>query len=823
MQLLPLSLAAFCLAAPSQILISGRVVDETGSGVASARVEVSPPGSSFPAASASSDPAGNFHLTVPSAGNYSLRVAREGFYVFNSQSAPLSESQNSLLVTLNHEQDFPEKVEVKASPPAIDPQQPAARQELNNTEIQAVPYAAPQDYRNALQLLNGVVPDNSGRFHFNGGAVNQANYVLDGFNISNPVNGQLDTRINIDTVQTMETLTSRFSADNGRGSAEVLNISSRMGDDHFRFNFTNFFPSISTESGLHINRLSPRIELSGPIKKGRIWFQNGMELYYTDDVVHGLPSRQNQTRALTTSDLTRIRADVTPGNILTAGFLWNLMDQTNNGLSFLNPIPTTIDARQTTYMSTIRDQQYFTGGALLEFGFADTRGYLRNLPQGDAVYQITPFGALGNYYSGVVRHFYRQQAIGDLFLPEQHWHGTHQLKFGLDVEREAFHETRMLHGYEILDASNTVARTVSFQGPPFERKENLEDAQYVQDHWSPRKELVVELGLRLEWNEIVRDMEVAPRVAVTWAPAALPDTKFSVGWGVYYDAISTELLANRSDLISLSTFYFSDGTSHGPVATSFLVNDRNLSTPKYGVGSLGVERKLPFHFLGRAGFMRRSSNNAFTFSAPNPIAAPDIYTGAQYALGNTRRDRYSAFDLTLKRTFANKYEWFLGYTHSSARTSAAVDYNLENPVFAAQSAGPLPWDAPERIHMWGWAPLPNASLPSALRFITDNTTAAYLVEYRTGFPFNVVDQEGFLMGLPGSRRLPDYFSINLHFERQFHAFHALWAWRVGADNITNNGNANYVNNVFGTPQFLTYARGQARAVTMRFRLLSRSK
>ena len=50
-----------------------------------------------------------------------------------------------------------------------------------------------------------------------------------------------------------------------------------------------------------------------------------------------------------------------------------------------------------------------------------------------------------------------------------------------------------------------------------------------------------------------------------------------------------------------------------------------------------------------------------------------------------------------------------------------------------------------------------------------------------------------------------------------------WAWRVGADNITNNGNANYVNNVYGTPQFLTYARGQARAVTMRFRLLSRSK
>lgn len=823
MRRLPLILALGCFAAHAQIQLAGRVVDETGGGVGGARIEVATDAGATPPVVAISDPAGNFHLALPSPGGYSLRVSREGFYVFSTTSQALPEASRQLIVTLNHQQEFPEKVEVKASPPLIDPQQPAARQELNNTEIQAVPYAAPQDYRNALQLLNGVIPDNSGRFHFNGGAVSQTNYTLDGFNISNPVTGQLDTRLNIDTVQTMEALTSRFSADNGRGSAGVLNINSRMGDDHFRFNWTNFIPSISTESGLHINKLSPRIEFSGPIKKGRVWFQNGLDLYYTDDIVHGLADRQNQTHSLTTSDLTHIRADLTPGNVLTAGFLWNLMNQTNLGLSFLNPAPTTTDSRQTTYMSTLRDQQYFHGGALLDFGLADTRGYLRILPQGDALYQITPFGATGNFYSGMVRHFYRQQATGNLFLPEQRWHGSHQLKFGFDFEREAFHEKRLLHDYEVLDTAMAITRFVTFQGPPFERGQNLESAQYVQDHWNPRKDLTFELGLRLEWNEIVRDLEVAPRVAATWAPSWLKETKFSAGWGIYYDAIRTELLANRSDLLSLSTFYLPNGIVAGPVATSFFVNDRALSTPRYTLASFSIERKLPFNFYGRAGYLRRATNNAFAFTAPNPIAAPDVYDGAQYALGNTRRDRYRAFDLTLRRTFLNRYEWFLGYTRSSAWTSAAVDYNLENPVFAAQSAGYLPWDAPDRVHMWGWAPLPNRSLPQMFRFLTNNTTAAYLIEYRTGFPFNVVDQSGFLLGNPGSRRFPDYFSINLHFERQFHAIHALWAWRVGADNITNNSNPNFVNNIFGGPQFLTYARGQARAVTMRIRLISRGK
>jgi hypothetical protein len=41
------------------------------------------------------------------------------------------------------------------------------------------------------------------------------------------------------------------------------------------------------------------------------------------------------------------------------------------------------------------------------------------------------------------------------------------------------------------------------------------------------------------------------------------------------------------------------------------------------------------------------------------------------------------------------------------------------------------------------------------------------------------------------------------------------------DNITNHLNANAVNNVIGTPEFLSYGRGQARAFAVRLRLLGR--
>jgi hypothetical protein len=194
---------------------------------------------------------------------------------------------------------------------------------------------------------------------------------------------------------------------------------------------------------------------------------------------------------------------------------------------------------------------------------------------------------------------------------------------------------------------------------------------------------------------------------------------------------------------------------------------------------------------------------------------------AVYNLSNTRIDRYDALDIGIRRTFKGQFEWFAGYTRSASRTNEAMDYSLESPVFGPQLPGPFPWDAPNRVHMWGWVPVPSRRFPGLLRFVTKNTTAAYLVEYRTGFPFSIVDQNGFQVGPPGSARYPDYFNVNLHFERKFMAMHYLWAWRFGFNNLTNNGNPVTVNNIIGTPEFRTYGRGQVRAFSVRLRMLGR--
>jgi hypothetical protein len=809
---------ACCASLYAQVAVTGRVVDENGGPVGGAQVSWRNAGGGV--ITASSDLAGNFRAALPAAGEYVLRVERPGFFVFTDGRHAVEAGMQQVTIRLNHLQDFADKIDVTYSPPAIDPQQTSERKELANTEIQSVPYPAPQDFRNALPLLNGVVQDNAGRVHFNGGDTNQANYTLDGFNISDPVTGRLETRVNIESIQSMDLESSRYAADNGRGSTGVLDLKTRMGDDRWRFGGTNFIPGVATDSGVYINKWTPRLEFSGPIVKGRAWFHNGFDAFYNVDSVSGLPHGENRTSGLSGSDLSRFHVNITPANILTASFLYNLTDTNRNGLSILNPAETTTNIRQATYMSTIRDQHYF-GGALLDVGFADTRGLLRNPARGDLVYEITPSGNRGNYFSGVNRHWYRQQETANLFLPTVHFHGEHRLKFGVDVERESFHQQVERHDYQVLRADDSVARLVTFAGVPFQNRKNLEAAQYVQDHWTPREGLAIEVGVRTEWNEVVRDLEVAPRVAVAWVPKRLRGTKISAGWGVYYDAISLGTLARGQGQMSLSTFFLPDGVVHGPVATSFEVNDRTLSTPKYQTANLTLERKLPFDFYAKASYTWREGERGFTFDTQSPESGPMFYDGAVFQLSNTRHDRYDAVDFAIRRTFAGQFEWFLGYTRSSTRSNQAVDYSLENPVFAPQSPGPFAWDAPNRVHMWGWAPMPKRLLPRPLEFVLRNTTAAYLVEYRTGFPFSVVDEEGFMVGAPNSRRYPYYFNVNLHFERRFRALHYLWAWRFGYNNLTGNLNPNVVDNIEGSPKFLTYGRGQARAFSVRLRLLGR--
>jgi hypothetical protein len=95
------------------------------------------------------------------------------------------------------------------------------------------------------------------------------------------------------------------------------------------------------------------------------------------------------------------------------------------------------------------------------------------------------------------------------------------------------------------------------------------------------------------------------------------------------------------------------------------------------------------------------------------------------------------------------------------------------------------------------------------------------LDWRSGYPFSVINQDRRLVEEPNSRRFPSYFSLNLHAERRVRLFGLNLAVRAGFNNITNKQNAAQVDNNINSPQFLHLSSIQKRTFNVRIRFLGR--
>src|SRR5581483_8563493 len=177
--------------------LNGRVVDENDAPIAGALVSLRPAdsASSYPPSilHAVADPTGAFMIVLPQSGSYLVTVNKSGMFPLTDRPAELKEGKNEIVLVLNHVHNTSEAVNVTAAVTPIDVDQTSAESRLLGTQILEVPYPATHNLRNALPLLPGIVTGPAGDLHFNGGAENQVQYTLDGFNISDPLTGTFQT------------------------------------------------------------------------------------------------------------------------------------------------------------------------------------------------------------------------------------------------------------------------------------------------------------------------------------------------------------------------------------------------------------------------------------------------------------------------------------------------------------------------------------------------------------------------------------------------------------------------------------------------------
>jgi hypothetical protein len=790
---------------------AGRVVSDTGAPVAQATVVIRHASGHDAGVRVTTDASGAFAIDVPASarGDLVADVSAAGFFALTGQ--PIALDGGELRLVLSPIRDFSETVSVSPHASPVDLDQNGSQQTLSGSELLDVPFSGSGSVKAGMTTLTGVVSDAFGGIHVNGAPESETLFLLDGFNIADPLTGIVDPRVTIEAVRAITVHSGPYSAEYGRGSAGVVDIVTNTGDDRVRYSATDFVPTLSYEKGVRVQSWTPRLTVSGPLMP-RAWFTNGITAEYDTSVVNELPRGADTTTGKRITDYLHTQFNPSASNVLYASALGSATETDYVGLGPLDPISTTLDYGAHQWLANVRDQQFLRNGVSFELGYGSNHTFVHERPQGRAPFVSSPSGRTGNNYFDTRQNASRDQFLGSVSLPTLRTGprlnnmSTHQIKTGIDLDRRAYDQDTTRGTLAFLDAAGKPIRRMSFEGDGVLSVSAIDAAAYVQDAWRLRPDTLVQLGVRADWNDLVHGWSASPRLGIAWSPGGARDTKLSGGYAVTHDVPRLQLFTAPRDQTQVSIFYPPYGDGSQPVRATFIVPEaRDLQTPLTQTWSVTCDQRLPRSIYLRAQGLRRRQDHGLAYAG-----APRTDRDTIYTLANQRTEAYDAGEISARQTFKRQYGWMAGYTRSSARSNAVLRISPDDYFFVTDNHGPLSWDAPHRFVSWAY--LPTFREPWAF---------ATLLEYRSGFPFSAANNAGAVVGPVNGERFPTYFSLNIDLERKIRFKGNLWALRAGLVNATNHFNPDTVNASIESAAFRQMSGGQRRLLEFRVRWLGR--
>jgi Carboxypeptidase regulatory-like domain/TonB dependent receptor len=801
-------------AADTRLTLHGRVVDENGLPVGNVQVKLEGlPKTVFAAAS---DDAGYFSIPNLEPGTYSVQLEKVSFFLLRGQTIQLAVDSTEFTFTLNHAQEVRETVDVVADPNRIEPGETQQSATLTAAEIFYIPIPSSHDLQQSLVALPQVLRDAQDILHVAGARSTETQYLMDGFEIGSPVDNSLTMRLIVDAVRSAEIETGRFGAEYAHPGAALLRIETPEGDDRWRFNATDFIPGINVQEGVHLGNYYPRFTFSGPIVEDKLWFLQSVSVDHTLAVQRDITTGPNTSEQWGGDSFSRLLWHASENDSLHFSFLYNDESDTNAGLDALHPQSTTLDVTGNRLFGSVKNQ-WWVRHTLVEVGFAEDRTDQDFTPQGTAPYVLLVNGAQGNYYQDIHQDSHRHQFFADAIHAGEKWHGTHTISGGGNFSEVELSQSAARGEIQALNAGQSLVRQTTFAGnPQFDISNHLAGG-FLQDTWKLDSHWVLQAGIRGDWDQFVHAAMAEPRVSANYLPYADDRAKFSLGWGIYNIPLNLSVLGQTQDQQQVDTLYAYGSACAppqtvcltGPAASRFALPSGGLQQPFFYITSAGWQQRFGGNTVVGVELLARNEQHGLVYETLTPGQI-----GSVFLLQSSRRDKYRSATVTARHTFANGAVLFGSYTRSKANTDQDLDPVLGQLYFAAQQGGPLSWDAPNRALSWGTFPTHIWSIDFS-----------YLFEYRTGYPFSVINQQQFLIGAPNSMRFPDYASLNISVEKKFRFGKYLFAVRGSVINLTGRQNPDVVvNNIDAvgvTPAFLTFEGGQGRAFTGRLRFLGR--
>ena len=682
----------------------------------------------------------------------------------------------------------------------------------------------PATVTDALPLLPGVLRRPDGGLQISASGEHRSALIVNSADVTDPATGQFGLTVPIDIVDTVNVFQTPFLAEYGRFSAGLVSVETRRGGEKWNWEINDPFPDFYIRSW-HLRGLrdaTPRLNVDGPLIRGKLYFSEGLEYEVRKIEIITLPFPNDQKRSTGFNSFAQLDWISSEKNLVTLTTHVAPERQQFVNLDYFNPPSTTPNAGIHNYTATLADRYTLFGG-VLEGTFSATQFGTRVWGQGPGDMIITPYGNAGNYFDDLDRTATRYSWSPSYALRTLNWKGVHNLKLGFYAAQSDNHGARTERPIDILNSQYQLTEQITFTAPRSYAIEDTEYAVYGQDHWNLSSRLALDLGVRVESQEVSQSFRMAPRVGIAWTPFAATGTVIRAGAGFFYDHVPLNVYTFNHYPREIETFYgptgeitagpyvFGNALAQVDVSIPFVFRhqaDGNFS-PQTATGSLQLEQPVSRRLKLRVGYLQSQSAGLVYMDQvpPNPVTG----IGANELVGSGQA-RYRQVEATARFKLQESSDLFLSYVNSHARGDLN-DFNnylgsFPIPLLRPNQFSNLAGDIPNRFLAWGTIKLP------------DRVRISPMLEIRNGFPYFLTDAAQNYVGIPNLNRYPPFVALDSRLSKDIQVT-PKYAVRLSVSgfNLSNHFNPETFHNNIADPLYGVFFGQRQRRFTFDFDVL----
>jgi hypothetical protein len=562
-----------------------------------------------------------------------------------------------------------------------------------------------------------------------------------------------------DAIDSVAVLPNPYAVEYGRFSSGLVVIHTRRAGDKWRVRLNNLDPTIRTEryhdyKPIGISGFGPRVELGGPIIPGKLFLEQTAQYRYSSEDVPSRPENELRTTNWL-SAFTRVDANLSPRHTLiaTGGLFPKRTDLATLGT--FTPPEATVNVDDQVDHGALVERSVWSDSIVSESSVKFDRFKTALSPQAASPMELWTEQTLGNFFNEQTRAPKSLQFIETLSGNYTGFLGLHLFKFGADVLHTRYSGTSVSRPILITRYDHTLARRLDFSGPTSQQVTSTDLALFAQDRLQPSTRWYLEYGARIDRDGVIGRWNVTPRIG---AALLLNDAGTSVirgGFGLFYERTPSVAGAFQQFEATTERRFAADGvTPLGPAITYAHVVDPDLRTARSATWDVSYDYRVNANWALHASMLDRRGSNELIV---NPIVTNGI---GELRLSSDGTSRYRDIETGFEYTRGTALDVNVSYARSVARSNLNsfgnfFDISMQ-PVINPDAYGPAPTDVPHRLFA-------RARLLPTPRWLLTS-----IADWRSGFPYSIVNDALDFVGPRNSQRFPGRLLVDLGFEHRFH-------------------------------------------------------